>query len=196
MKLPYVVTSQMGLRAHPPLLAQEQGIRSAYVAHGTELYRAAYRLTGDRHHAEELVQETFLRAWRAADRFDEELGSLRAWLFGILRNLAIDRARAEAVRPLAPLRHAPDADEIGERSATADEIDRVLVAWQVEEALSRVSDDHRSVLVEVHRRGRAIADVAADLGIPEGTVKSRVYYGLRALRIVLEELGWTEGDTR
>ena len=169
--------------------AHEDGIKAAYAAHGGELYRAARRLTGDTHHAEELVQETFLRAWRAADRFDERLGSLRTWLFGILRNLAIDHARAEAVRPL---RAADPAAVLGADETTADEIDRVLLAWQVEEALSRVSADHRRVLIDVHLRGRGIADVATELGVPVGTVKSRVYYGLRALRVALEELGWTE----
>jgi RNA polymerase sigma-70 factor (ECF subfamily) len=68
----------------------------------------------------------------------------------------------------------------------------VLLAWLVEEALSRVSADHRRVLIEVHLRGRGIVDVATELGVPVGTVKSRVYYGLRALRVALEELGWTE----
>ncbi|MGD9702575.1 MAG: sigma-70 family RNA polymerase sigma factor [Acidimicrobiia bacterium] len=179
----------MRTRTRPAPLAHEDGIRAAYAAHGNELYRAARRLTGDAHHAEELVQETFLRAWRAADRFDEQLGSLRTWLFGILRNLAIDHARAEAVRPLRAVDPAvlPPADE-----STADEIDRVLLAWQVEEALGRLGADHRRVLVEVHLRGRAIADVAAELGVPGGTVKSRVYYALRALRVTLEELGWSE----
>lgn len=174
-------------------LAHEQGIRAAYAAHGNELYRAARRLTGDSQHAEELVQETFLRAWRAADRFDERLGSLRTWLFGIMRNLAIDHARAAAVRPL----RAIDPTELGApaEAATTDEIDRALLAWQVEEALTRLSPDHRRVLVDVHLRGRAIAEVATELGVPAGTVKSRVYYGLRALRVVLEELGWTEGSS-
>jgi RNA polymerase sigma-70 factor (ECF subfamily) len=170
-------------------LAHEDGIKAAYAAHGGELYRAARRLTGDAHHAEELVQETFLRAWRAADRFDERLGSLRTWLFGILRNLAIDHARAEAIRPLRAADPAA-ASTVGETSS--DEIDRVLLAWQVEEALSRVSTDHRRVLIDVHLRSRSIAEVATELGVPVGTVKSRVYYGLRALRVALEELGWTE----
>lgn len=172
-------------------LAHEEGIRAAYAAHGGELYRAARRLTGDAQLAEELVQETFLRAWRAADRFDERLGSLRTWLFGIMRNLAIDQARAAAVRPLRALDPATLASSPDEE--TVDEIDRVLLTWQVEEALTRVSPDHRRVLIDVHLRGRPIADVAAELGVPPGTVKSRVYYGLRALRVVLEELGWADG---
>jgi RNA polymerase sigma-70 factor (ECF subfamily) len=74
-----------------------------------------------------------------------------------------------------------------------DDLDRALLTWQVEEALTRLSEDHRRVLVAVHLQGRPLADVAAELRIPVGTVKSRAYYALRALRVVLEELGWTDG---
>ena len=66
-----------------------------------------------------------------------------------------------------------------------------MLSWQVEEALRRVGADHRRVLVEVYYRGRRYAEVARELGVPEGTVKSRVYYGLRALRLALEEMGWS-----
>jgi RNA polymerase sigma-70 factor (ECF subfamily) len=74
--------------------------------------------------------------------------------------------------------------------ADGDEFERALVSWQVEEALRRLGPDHRRVLVETYYRARPYADVAAELGIPEGTVKSRVYYALRALRLALEEMGW------
>jgi RNA polymerase sigma-70 factor, ECF subfamily len=164
-------------------------IRSAYAAHGDELYRAARRSLGDDHLAEEAVQETFVRAWLATDRFDEQLGSLRTWLFAILRNIVIDVARAESVRP-------PRATADGEIDLTAPssaEFDHALLAWQVEEALTRLSEDHRRVLVEVHLRNRPMVDVAAELGVPLGTVKSRSYYALRSLRVVLEELGWSDG---
>jgi RNA polymerase sigma-70 factor (ECF subfamily) len=168
----------------------DAGLRAVYAAHGAELYRAARRSLGDGHLAEEAVQETFVRAWRAADRYDERLGSIRTWLFAILRNTVIDLARADAVRPL---RAAPEGAVVDRPVEVAD-LDRALVAWQVEEALHRLSEPHRQVLVEVHLRGRSVADTAAALGIPAGTVKSRVYYALRALRLVLEELGWDEED--
>jgi len=174
-------------------LVDEEGLRSAYAAHGGELYRAARRSLGDDQLAEEAVQETFLRAWLAADRFDERLGSPRTWLFAILRNTVIDLARKERVRPL---RAVPAGWQPGEpESLTASELDHALLAWQVEEALTRLSGDHRVVLVEIHLRGRPLADVARELGIPVGTVKSRAYYALRALRVVLEELGWTDGGS-
>ena len=167
-------------------LVGERWLAEAYAAHGRELYRLAYRSLGDGGMAEEAVQDTFLRAWRAAERFDDSLGSLRTWLFAIIRNVIIDLSRARAVRPQL------DRDENGVEPITEPELDHVIVAWQVEEALRRVGEDHRRALVEVHYRGRPYDDVARELGVPEGTVKSRVYYGLRALRLALEELGWTD----
>jgi RNA polymerase sigma-70 factor, ECF subfamily len=170
-----------------PLLTNDAGIRAVYAAHGPELYRFALRSLGDRGLAEEAVQETFVRAWQAADRFDEQLGSIRTWLFAIIRNVVIDLSRARAVRP--PL--APSGVD-GEISLLDDDVERVLRAWQVEEALRMLSAEHRAALVEVHYNARPYQDVAADLGVPVGTMKSRVYYALKAMRLALDELGWSD----
>ncbi|OLE37191.1 MAG: RNA polymerase subunit sigma-70 [Actinobacteria bacterium 13_1_20CM_3_68_9] len=164
-------------------LTHETGVREAYAAHAGELYGFALRSLDDRELAEEAVQDTFLRAWRAGDRFDPELGSLRTWLFAILRNVVIDLGRARAARPsvgaeLPEQGHEPFED--------------VLLNWQVEEALRRIGDQHRRVLVETYLRGRPYVEVAAELGVPEGTIKSRVYYGLKALRNALEEMGYED----
>lgn len=164
-------------------LTRESDVRAAYAAHSGELFGFALRSLGDRGMAEEAVQETFLRAWRAGERFDPELGSLRTWLFAILRNVVIDAGRARARVP----RPAGDAEAI---EPTVEPIDDALLAWQIEEALRRIGEVHRQVLVETYYRGRPYAEVAAELGVPEGTIKSRVYYGLRALRNSLEELGY------
>jgi RNA polymerase sigma-70 factor (ECF subfamily) len=145
------------------------------------MYGYAVRSLGDSGLAEEAVQETFLRAWRADDRFDSRRGSLRTWLFAILRNVVIDLSRARAIRPVAA--------EPGAEGST-DPFEQALVAWQVEEAMRRIGEQHRRVLVETHYRGRPYAEVASELGVPEGTVKSRVYYALRALRVALEEIGY------
>lgn len=156
-------------------------MREAYAAHAGELYGFALRSLGDAGIAEEAVQETFVRAWRAGDRFDPQIGSLRTWLFAILRNVVIDLGRARAARP----RVAEGGIE-----PAAEPLDEALLAWQVEEAMRRIGDQHRQVLIETYYRGRPYAEVADELGVPEGTVKSRVYYGLRALRVVLEEMGY------
>ena len=171
----------MGRRVTEAFLTRDSGLRNAYAAHGGELYGFALRSLRDRGLAEEAVQETFLRAWRAGDRFDPELGSLRTWLFAILRNVVIDLGRARAARP---------AVAAGSVEAGHEPLEQVLLSWQVEEALRRIGDQHRVVLVETFYKGRPYAEVAVQLGVPEGTVKSRVYYGLRALRNALEELGY------
>jgi RNA polymerase sigma-70 factor (ECF subfamily) len=170
-----------------PVLANDEGVRAVYAAHGPELYRFALRSLGDRGLAEEAVQETFVRAWQAADRFDDALGSLRTWLFAIIRNVVIDLSRARAVRPQVASQIEPQ-DVI----VLDDDIEQVLVAWQVEEALHMLSDEHRDALVEVHYKGRPYNEVASERGVPVGTMKSRVYYALKAMRLALEELGWSD----
>lgn len=165
-------------------------VSSAYAAHGRELYRFALRSLGDPGMAEEAVQTTYLRAWRAADRFDESIGSLRTWLFAIVRNVVVDMARAQRIRPALPPRQHDNGIDLREPEI-GDEVDRLLAAWQVEEALRRVSHDHRTAIVEVYYRARSYEEVAIECGVPVGTIKSRVYYGLKALRLALEEIGWS-----
>jgi RNA polymerase sigma-70 factor (ECF subfamily) len=167
----------------PGALSGERDVREAYSAHAGELYGFAVRSLGDAGMAEEAVQETFLRAWRAGDRFDPQIGSLRTWLFAILRNVVIDLGRARSSRP-------PVAE--GGIEPAVEPFEEALLSWQVEEAMRRIGEQHRRVLVETYYRGRPYAEVAAELGVPEGTVKSRVYYGLRALRVALEEIGYEE----
>ena len=164
-------------------LTDERDVREAYAAHATELYGFAVRSLGDAGLAEEAVQETFLRAWRAGERFDPQIGSLRTWLFAILRNVVIDLGRARSARPTVAE---------GGVEPSVEPFDEALTAWQIEEAMRRIGEQHRRVLVETYYRGRPYAEVAEELGVPEGTVKSRVYYGLRALRVVLEEMGYED----
>lgn len=164
-------------------LSSDSGVRAAVQAHSGELYGFAFRALGDQGLAEEVVQETFVRAWRAGRRFDPEIASLRAWLFAILRNVIIDATRARSVRP--GVATAVDV-------AIADNIDVLLRSWVVEEALRRLTDEHRRAVVEVYYQGRSAVDVAADLGVPAATIRSRLFYGLRALRLSLDELGWDD----
>ena len=168
----------------PGALTRERDVREAYAAHSGELFGFALRSLNDAGLAEEAVQETFLRAWRAGERYDPQIGSLRTWLFAILRNVVIDMGRARASRP----RVGPEQGI----EPSVEPLEQALVAWQVEEAMRRIGEDHRRVLLETHFRGRPYNEVAAELGVPEGTVKSRVYYGLKALRVVLEEMGYED----
>ncbi len=162
-------------------------MQTLHAQHAAALWSFSLRLTGgDRARAEDLVQETLLRAWRHPRVLDQSQRSARAWLCTVARNLAIDewrsrRSQVEVVTDTLP--EDPRAFRADE------EIDRRLQSWVVAEALAQLSADHRAVLVECYYRGRSVAEAARVLDVPEGTVKSRAHYALRALRLVLEEMG-------
>ncbi len=162
-------------------------LRAMFAEHGDALYAHALRLaSGDRQRAEDLVQETLLRAWRHPEALDPDRGSVRAWLFTTARNLSIDSWRRRSVRVGEVVTDAlPEAP-------SDDETDRTVEAWLIAEALARLSPLHREVLVECFYQGRSVAEAAARLGVPPGTVKSRTHYALRSLRLVLEEMGVTQ----
>lgn len=175
-----------------PDLSRELGLRTAWQAHAGELFGHASRVLGDRAAADEAVQETFVRAWRAANSYDRSR-PLRPWLFAILRRVMADEARSRARRPLLHGRADPgaagDADSLDDTDP-AEPMEHVLDEWLLHEALRRLREDHRVVLVETYYRDRSYAAVAEDLGIPEPTARTRAFYGLRALRLALEEMGW------
>jgi RNA polymerase sigma-70 factor (ECF subfamily) len=153
--------------------------------HSSALWRFTLGLTsGDRERAEDIVQETMLRAWRNPGALDGRSGSPRAWLFTVARRIVIDewrspRRRSEII-----------TDEVPEQSSP-DTTDRALQSWLVADALRELSEDHRQVIVECYYRGRSIAEAARVLGIAEGTVKSRCHYAVRSLGVALQERGVT-----
>jgi RNA polymerase sigma-70 factor (ECF subfamily) len=131
----------------------------------------------DRHLAEDVVQETMLRAWKYRDQFSDDKGSVRGWLMKVSHNIAMDKLRMRRARPAEVAEDAvPDA------MVTEDHADAVLTHLQINRALERLTPRHREVLVEVYLRGSTTREAAARLGIPEGTVFSRSYYALRILR--------------
>ena len=166
-----------------PTFGNDDGMRSAVNAFSGEMFGFAQRALGDRGMAEDAVQETFVRAWRATRKFDPALGSQRTWLFAILRNVIIDASRRRNVRPVV----AVQTD-----GAIEDQIDELLRSWVIEEALNRLTAEHRQAVVQVYYQGRSAADVALEFGVPESTVRTRLFYGLKALRLALDELGWND----
>jgi RNA polymerase sigma-70 factor (ECF subfamily) len=152
--------------------------------HSAALWAFCLHLTGnDRPRAEDVAQETLLRAWRNAAVLTESKGSVRSWLFTVARNIVIDEWRTRRSQREFATAEPPEVEPAG------DQTDELLLSWVVAEALTALSAEHRAVLVECYYRGRPVAEVARRLEIPEGTVKSRTHYALRALRLALEEMG-------
>ncbi|WP_377269223.1 sigma-70 family RNA polymerase sigma factor [Peterkaempfera sp. SMS 1(5)a] len=164
----------------------EELMRSLYHEHAAPLLTYVLRLVaGDRHRAEDVVQETLVRAWRSADRLDQSSGSLRPWLVTVARRIVIDGHRSRRARPqevdAAPLESLPAEDEL----------ERALRMMTISDALDDLTPAHREILIETYFRSRTVDEAAGLLGIPSGTARSRVYYALRSLRLALEERGVT-----
>jgi RNA polymerase sigma-70 factor, ECF subfamily len=163
-------------------VCDEELVRALYAEHAGPLLRYALHLaSGDRQRAEDIVQETLLRAWLHPDAIADR--PARPWLFAVARNLAVDAYRARRARP-----HEVTEAAL-ELIADPDEADRALESWAVADALKALRPEHRDVLLETYYRGRSVAEAAAVLGVPAGTVKSRTFYALRALKLALEERG-------
>jgi RNA polymerase sigma-70 factor, ECF subfamily len=179
-------------------LASEEAALLAEVADGdldaplVELYRRyagrvygfGLKLLGDEGLAEELVQETFVRLWRTAGRFDVRRASVGTYLFTIARTAAVDIRRRPSSRPHDP---APDADD--DAVVTDDEMERLMEGLTVRDALESLTAAHRTVLTLAYSDGLTHRQIATKLGIPVGTVKTRMFHGLRALKLALEERG-------
>jgi RNA polymerase sigma-70 factor, ECF subfamily len=163
---------------------EAEALRALSDAHAEAVRRYVVRLTGNASGADDIVQETLLRAWRTPKIMSQPTGTARSWLFTVARNLVIDEYRS------ARTRHELTTDELPER-AQRDRTDALFEALLVEEALAALAFEHRAVIVHSYYGGRSIAETAAELSIPEGTVKSRLHYGLRALRLALQEKGVT-----
>lgn len=157
-------------------------VRTAYAEHGAELYRLALAWLHDDGLAQDTVQETMLRAWRAADRFDPTRSSLRTWLYAIERNVIRDQATARRRRPVLL---KGGSEEMGQMT---DPAEHVISTDLVERALLSLSEQHRTAIVETFLRDRPYREVAAELGVSEGTLRSRVYHGLRHLRTTVDAM--------
>jgi RNA polymerase sigma-70 factor (ECF subfamily) len=161
--------------------------KGLYDDHAAALWSYAWRLTGDPSRAQDVVQETLLRAWRHPEVANDSERSARSWLFTVARNMIIDESRSARFR-----REVGTLDDVTALEvACPDEVNAALDRLLIGEALARLTPEHRAVVQRSYFQGWTTAQIAADLGIADGTVKSRLHYALRALRLALCEMGVT-----
>lgn len=168
----------------PPEEIRDALMQALYDEHAAPLWRYTFSLVHDAGRAEDIVQETLLRAWQRPQVLDQSAMPARAWLFTVARNMVIDehrsaRNRRELRTDAPPEQPSPDQSE------------RALDSWLIADALATLSVDHREVIVRAYYRGMSTHQIAAELGVPDGTVKSRMHYGMRALRDALKSAGVT-----
>ena len=166
-----------------PEVVDETSLREAFLTHGGELYGFARRSLKSPENADDAVQETFSRAWRSRSRFDATLGSLQTWLFTIERRVILDVSARQVKNKTFPL-------DQGNDPSSEDHIEKAMLGWQMESALKRLDPEHRMVVTELYFNGRSGKEVAELFGLAEGTVRSRAFYALRMLRLLMEEAGW------
>jgi RNA polymerase sigma-70 factor, ECF subfamily len=156
-------------------------VRQLYSHHAEALRGYVQRFCPDRASADDIVQETFIRAWRHLPQLNDDDRPIRPWLFRVARNLLTDADRAARSRPVTV--QAEPADDARDDTGLEQVLDRQLVTG----ALQHLSPAHRAVLVETFYRGGTTATVARQLGIPHGTARSRLHYALQALRQQLQD---------
>jgi RNA polymerase sigma-70 factor (ECF subfamily) len=164
---------------------QAELLRAIHDAHGPALFRYVVRLTHDQNFAQDVVQEALLRAWKSPAILEQSDEAARAWLFTVARNLVIDDRRS------ARHSHEFPTDEVPDRGIH-DETDAVLDKWLLSDALLSLSLEHRTAIVSSYYLGQSAAEIAERENVPVGTVRSRIHYALRALRLALQERGVTE----
>jgi RNA polymerase sigma-70 factor (ECF subfamily) len=151
-------------------------------AHRQSLFNYVYRMTADSGLAQDIVQESLLKAWKHPSILEQGDGSARAWLFTVARNLVIDDRRSARFRREL-------ATEVLPEIPTADETDAVLDAWLVSDVLATLSEVHRRAIVSAYYLGNSVVEIARQEEVPVGTIKSRLHYALAALRLSLQEKG-------
>ncbi len=169
----------------------EAVVADIYREHAPLLRRFVGRTVVDPARAEDVVQEVILRVWKQAP----EVTSMRAYLLQTARNVLIDmhRAAGRRVVEVAADRDDDSRARLDSRVPNPEvEIDHTLDQILVEDALTRLQPDHRAVVVALYYQRLSVAEAAARLGIPSGTVKSRAFYAVRSLRVILDEMGVTQ----
>jgi RNA polymerase sigma-70 factor (ECF subfamily) len=176
-RTPSVILDVECVRQH-----DDDSVRAIYQRYRAPLTSyVLHAVADDYHYAEDIVQETMLRAWQHRTPLDAQQPG--PWLYTVAHNLIVSEHRRRAVRPTEVPIEEQDFPTL------TDEIDRFLQRWQIADALRTLREEHRTVLLQLFYHRRTVSEAARELGIPLGTVKSRSFYALRALRAALERRG-------
>jgi RNA polymerase sigma-70 factor, ECF subfamily len=178
-----VATEEAGLVAQIAEGDAGDPVAELYRRYGKRLYRFGIKHLGNEGLAEEMVQETFVRLWRTAGRFDADKASVGTYLYVLARSAAADIAKRPSSRPLT------SAEELQE-PAQSDEVDQILNSMIVREALDSLSAGQAEVIRLAQEEGLTQSQIAQRLNLPLGTVKTRTFHGMRALRVTLAERGF------
>lgn len=178
-----IAAEEAGLVAQIAAGDVETPVAELYRKYSRRLYRFGVQALGDSGLAEEMVQECFVRLWRTAERFDATRGSVGVYLFVIARSAAADIRKRPSSRPLVPVEEARVPPE-------PDSVDQILDSMIVREAFETLGEGHARVLRLAQEEGLSQSQIAERLGLPLGTVKTRTFHGIRALRAALAERGF------
>lgn len=160
----------------PPPHDTSFDVGEAFTEYGGALFAFAVNALSDRGEAQDCVQEVFIRAWRSRDRYDGSRGSVQTWLFAIMRNIVIDALRARGRRPVPSDRTRIDwaSDPVTEDLVIVERLD-------LYEALAALTFEHRQVIVAVQLEGLKYSELSEQIGVSVATLRTRMYYGLKAL---------------
>jgi RNA polymerase sigma-70 factor (ECF subfamily) len=161
---------------------RDRAVGELYDRFATRIYGLGVHQLGNAVLAEELVQETFVAVWKAAPRYDPTRASAATFIFTIARRRAVDILRRRSARP-------SETYDATERAEPEDAIDRLLTGIAVREAIEELSRPHHEVIELAQSQQLTQAEIAGRLHIPVGTVKTRTYHALRALRAALHRRG-------
>ena len=163
----------------------EDALRQLYERYGRLSYTLALRVVGDPLLAQEVVQDVFLRCWERSERFEPSRGRVPSWLMGITRNRAIDALRSANHRTRSMDRERPSAHLNGHIPSTDGEIESIALQLSVADALHTLSASHREAIELVLSGGLTQREISELLGLPLGTVKTRIRDGMARLRLQL-----------
>lgn len=169
------------------------GLDEVYQRYARPVYSLALRILREPSAAEDLTQDVFLKLWRQPETYDADRGALSAWLLSVAHNRAVDLIRRRRVRDEEPLSESHGAAEVL-RDGLVDPSELAGLqetAVAVRRALTQIPNEQRRAIEMAFFQGKTHVEIAAELGEPLGTTKTRIRLGMRKMRALLDAEGVT-----